>query len=116
MSMQSWGYHEILLDMTKAKEVAGSQYKKMNDLIEEEEPDLFAIEGMEVSNKLQKRIEKFIDKINNKLKVEIYPRYISSEAEGADGDEGSIIWCIAPEYKKHIVNAMSEHKTWSEFG
>jgi len=115
MSSQSYGCYELLLDINKAKKAAPLEWIKMQDLIEEEEPDLFGIESEDCSNELNKAINNFIDQILYELEVEIYPRYISSEAEGTDL-QGSIIWCVMPEYQSQINNATSGSASWSEFG
>lgn len=116
MSMQSWGYSELLLNMEKAKAFAGDEYKIMEFIIDEEEIEPQDIEEGNYSKTASSAISKFIHKILHELEVEIYPRYISSEAEGADGLEGSIIWCVEPEYQDKIVNAMEKEICWSEFG
>ncbi len=116
MSMQSWGYSELLLDLNKAKKAAPLEWIIMRDLIEEEELSPHEIASMEVSPKLKKAIEEFIDKILYELEVEIYPQYISSEAEGLDEYAGTLVWCVVPEYQPQVNNATSEHITWSEFG
>ncbi len=115
MSMKSWGYSELLLDLKKAKDAAPREWITLQELIEEEEPVSNELETGEVSDELKKALEEFIDKILYELEVEIYPRYISTEAEGID-NPGETIWCVAPEYRPEVNNAMYERINWSEFG
>ena len=116
MSMQSWGSWEILLDMDKAKSVAQSEYNIMERLIEEEDPFGYQLENQEdISDELISAIEMFRLKILSELEIEIYLRYISSEAEGTDL-AGESIWCIEPEYQSQVYNAMADTISWSEFG
>ena len=116
MSMQSWGSSEILLDMTKAKLIAQKEYNIMERLIEEEEPVPYQLQNEEdLSDELLNVMNSFRSKVLFELEVEIYPRYISSEAEGTDL-AGETIWCIEPEYQSQVYNAMSDIITWSEFG
>ena len=115
MSMQSYGFSEILLDMEKAKKVAKEEYEEMMMIIAEENPSPYDIHIQEYSSELKHVIDNFINKIYLELAVDIYPYYVSSEADGTDL-AGEIIWCIEPEYKENIKNAMSEIESWSEFG
>jgi len=115
MSMQSWGYSEILLDMTKAKKVAQKEYNIMELLIKEEDPETQDIEsGDDLSKELSNAIGDFMNKVLLELEIDIYPKYISSEAEGTDY-AGEIIWCIEPEYQPQIHYAMYGIESWSEF-
>ena len=116
MSMQSWGRTEILLDMNKAKEVAQSEYNIMERLIDEEDVPTNQLETEEdISDELKSAIKDFQDKIFFELEVEIYLRYIDSEAEGTDL-AGETVWCIEPEYQSQVSNAMLDVISWSEFG
>ena len=116
MSMQSWGSWEILLDMDKAKSVAQSEYNIMERLIEEEEPFGYQLQDREeISDKLISAIESFKNKVESELEIEIYLRYIDSDAEGTNL-AGESIWCIEPEYQSQVYNAMADTISWSEFG
>ena len=117
MSMQAWGYSELLLDLTKAREVAPEELKIVEDMIEEAEDNYEGINVLhgDISEEFSKAIKDFTLKIENELKVCIELQYVSSEAEGTDY-AGSLIWIVEPEYTKEVNDAFFERMSWSEFG
>jgi hypothetical protein len=115
--MRSYGCNELLLDMDKAKKAAPTEYAKMMQEIDiSEEAEGVSISSIDIGDKLEELMDKFIDKILFELEVGIYPINIPSEAEGADGYAGKLVWCILPEFFPEVLNAMERHISWVEFG
>ena len=115
MSMQSYGYSELILDLKKAKKAAPLEYRIMKDTLEESEYNAMEIASMDVSDECKKAIDDFVTKILYELEVEIYPIYVSSEAEGTDF-AGDVLWCVMPEYLPAVSSAINGRESWSEFG
>lgn len=117
MGMASWGFSGLALDMTKAKEAAPIEWQNLERAIEEAEDEMdYGVDL--VTGELPKNIEAFqndfVKKILKKMKVDIYPEYISSEAEGTDL-AGEVIWMVEPGYQPEVKNAIGEHVSWSEY-
>ena len=118
MSMRSYAFNEITLDMKKAKVVAQQEYTNMMNIMQEEEPDIRDLGPGEVSRELSEAIDAFQYKVFIMLFVDIYPVYIPSDAEGLDSEYlcGILIWCIEPVYAPEIYNAKGPILSWTEIG
>ena len=116
MSMQSYGSCQLLANMAKITEMYNFKelYDKINKLIEDEDI-LYLDDEDECSEELIKASKDFIFQVEIKLGIEIYPKYISSEAEGTDY-AGELIWCIEPVLVDKVKEFADTWTTWSEFG
>ena len=117
MGMANWGFSGLTLDMTKAKEAAPLEWENLKRAIEEAEDDInygYALATQDLPKNIIKLQEEFMNKILMTMEVEIYPQYISSEAEGTCL-AGEVVWMIEVQYSPEVNNAIDDEITWSEY-
>ena len=125
MSMQSYGNCELKANITKINENYNLKelWDKMQKLTEktdatpqeivyDQEDD---IEEIYILRELKSIMKDYITQVWIKLKIDIYPTYIDSEAEGTDL-QGQIVWCIEPELIDPVKSYSARWFTWSTFG
>ena len=126
MSVQSYGNCELRANINKINENYNFKelWYNIQNLIKESEAteqeivnnmeENFEGKELEIFKDIQEAIKDYITQAGIKLKIDIYPTYIDSEAEGTD-NAGEIIWCIEPELVESVKEISKQWTTWSTF-
>ena len=127
MGMQAYGNCELQANINKINENYNFKelWYNIQNLIKESEAteqeivnnmeENFEGKELEIFKDIQEAIKDYITQAWIKLKIDIYPTCVDSEAEGTD-NAGEIIWCIEPELVKTVKEFSRQWTTWSTYG
>jgi hypothetical protein len=126
MGMQYYSFCELELNIENMKKIKdfNETFERIQEIFKKEDIDPY--EYLEIfyngaKNKnyiyitLLNLSNKLISIAKKEKNINIYPQYISFEAEGTNKN-GEIIWCIELELPEKIINNMKTWTTWCIYG
>jgi len=117
MSMNNYAMFELKVNLKLLlnEPYLNQLFIQLSKLELEEDLSGTEIETQDGSKEYNDLQQSFIDRVYDEFKIQIFPIYISNDAEDTDY-AGSVIWCMPIVLDEHTKKYASIFESWVEFG